>query len=244
MSGDKLYCELSEKKDKDLFKLGMDCIKQNLYIGAASKIFQDLTKKDKAFCDGYFFAGVTFRISNMNREAFLMYYMADSLSQNKSIEFKQNLATTSILVNKIDLARKKYTEITNYFPKSPEGYYGIALTAPMIGDFENGLENIKIAINKYEEIGPRNSQVKNETELLLGILLTLNKQYENSLSHFEECEGKYKKDDNFNTHFSYSLIQVSKLKNDEKMKKKAFKIFDRIISKDEVSDEIKKEFKI
>jgi hypothetical protein len=33
--------------------------------------------------------------------------------------------------------------------ESPEGFYGIALTSTMIGDVDNGLKNIDIAIEKY-----------------------------------------------------------------------------------------------
>ncbi len=234
--GKRTYCEIpSDKESKKLFDLGMDCIKQNLYIGAANKIFQDLTKVDKTFCDGYFFAGYTFRLSNMNREAYIMYYVADSLSQNKSIEFKQNLATTAILVGKIDVSRKKFKEMTTFFPQSPEGYYGIALTSTLKGDIEYGLENINIAEKKHEN-------ENEDTQFLKAVLLTLNKKHKESLEYFEKVKSKFSKDDNFNGNYALSLYEVATFENDEKMLKKAKKHYEKVKDKSGLTEYIKSKF--
>jgi tetratricopeptide (TPR) repeat protein len=241
MSGQKKYCETSDPKILELYDLGFRSLQFKDMIGASTNVFFDITKKAPTLCDAYFWTGYTLRLQNKPKLALAFYYTADSLSNNKSIEFKQNLAMTSILVGKIDLARKKYSEMINYFPESPEGFYGFALTSTMIGDVEKGLENIKIAIEKY---GERNNQIKNETELMYGILLTLNKKYEESLIHFEECSSKYRKDDNFNIHYSLSLLKVAELTNDEKMKKKGLKLYEKIEKKEEISETLKPEFKI
>ncbi len=234
--GKRLYCDMpKESNSRKLFELGMDCIKQNLYIGAANKIFQDLIKQDKEFCDAYFFAGYTFRLSNMNKEAFVMYYMADSLSQNKSIEFKQNLATTSFLVGKIDLARKKFKEIITYFPESPEGYYGIALTSTEIGDVDYGLENIIQAEMKY--------QTENkDVQFIKAILLNLNGKYLESIVYFEKVKSAFSKNDYFNGNYALSLYEVATLNNDEKMLKKAKKYYDKVKDKTQLTDHIKSKF--
>ncbi|OUL62726.1 hypothetical protein [Flavobacterium sp. AJR] len=234
--GKRTYCEMpTDSETKKLFDLGIDCIKHNLYIGAANQIFQDLIKKDKTFCDAYFFAGYTFRLSNMNKEAVAMYYIADSLSQNKSIEFKQNLATTSMMVGKVDLARKKFKEIISFFPENPEGYYGIALTSTIIGDFDNGLENIKIAEKIY-------TGENKDTQFLKAMLLTLSNKHMESLKYYEKVQSKFSKDDNFNSCYAASLYEVGTVTNDEKMLKKAKKHYEKVKDKSEIAENIKLKF--
>ena len=234
--GKRTYCEMpSDSETKKLFDLGMECIKQNFRIGAANRIFQDIIKKDKTFCDAYFFAGYTFRLSNMNKEAVVMYYMADSLSQNKSIEFKQNLATTSMLVGKIDLSRKKFKEITTFFPENPEGYYGIALTSTIIGDYENGLENIKIAEEKY-------TGENKDAQFVKAILLTLNNKHPESLQYYEKVQSKFSKDDNFNSSYALSLYEVGIVTKDDKMLKKAKKHYGKVKDKTGLAEDIKFKF--
>lgn len=236
-----MYCEMTDPKLNELWHLGFEALQYPKFYGHSSNAFLKIIESDKKNCDAYFMAGYTFRLRNMTKDAAVYYYIADSLAQNRSIEFKQNLAGTCIALGNIKLARKKYLEIAEFFPLSPEGYYGIALTSTMIGDSDKGLENMYKAVDIYKE-----SKIKmnDDTELLLAILLTLNKKYLESLEHFDKCYSKYKKDDNFSVHYSYSLLKVSELNNDDKMKKKALKIFEKIKNKDEINEDIKMEFKI
>jgi len=239
MSGNYKYCELSPSFNEK-FKLGMEALSYKKYEGVAAKIFLDIVKQQPNSCDSFFWAGYSFRMQNRNKEAFACFYIADSLNQNKSIEFKQSLAVTSFIIDKIDFSRAKYEEIIKFFPDSPEGYYGVAITSPMIGDFKNGLDNVLIAIEKY---GDRNNEIMNQTELMLGLLLALNKNYDTALVHFDECSSKYKKDLNFNIYYSLSLLKVAETNNDEKMKKQAKKIYDRIANKDDIPLDLQAEFK-
>lgn len=231
--GKRTYCSKpSDKRSLEIFDLGIKCIHQNVYLGSASQIFHDLIKTDSTFCDAYFWAGYTLKLSNDNIAAASYYYIADSLAQNKSIEFKQNLATTCMQIGATDLARKKYKEITEYFPSSPEGYYGIALTSTIIGDIDFGLENINIAEKKY-------STENKDTQYLKAILLTLNGRYWDSLKYFEESKKKYSKEDYFNGHYTLSLYEVGKSNNDENMLKLAKKHYKKVKDKDKLSEELK-----
>lgn len=230
--GKRTYCNMPDAKSKELFDLGIECIHKNLYIGTANQIFRDLIKKDSTFCDAYFFAGYTYRLSNMNKEAVLFYYVADSLSQNKSIEYKQNLATTSFMIGKVDLSRKKFKEITTYFSESPEGFYGLALTSTAVGDFEYGLENIKIAESKYKS-------ENTDAQFLKAILLSLNNKHNEAIEFFEKVQSKFSKDDSFNGTYASSLYEVAILTNDEKMLKKAKKHYEKVKNKDGLSEDLK-----
>jgi tetratricopeptide (TPR) repeat protein len=140
------------------------------------------------------------------------------------------------MLGKDKLSRKKYSEIIKYFPESPEGYYGVALTSPIIGDVEKGLENINLAFEKYKNSGQK---VNDDVLFLNGVLLTLNKKYEESIEYFEKTYSTYKKDENYNIHYSLSLLKVSEIKKDEKMKNKAKKIYDKIEHKEEIPKELK-----
>ncbi|MEP7094987.1 MAG: hypothetical protein ABI793_13090, partial [Flavobacterium sp.] len=188
------------------------------------------------FCDAYFFAGYSLRIQNKIKDALVYYYMADSLANNKSLEFKVNLASTALLVGADTLSRNKYKEIIKYFPESTEGYYGYALTSPIIGDVDKGLENINIVIEKSQI---SNKNINDEVYFLKGVLLALNKKYEEGIEYLEKSSSTYKKDENFRIHYALCLLKVSELKKDEKMKQKALKFYDKIEHKEQIPKGIK-----
>lgn len=230
------YCEKpADERSLKIFDLGIETIKRNTYVGAGNQIFHELIQKDSTFCDAYFFAGYTYRLSGMLKEAVAYYYMADSLANNKSIEFKQNLATTSLLAGAVDLSRKKFVEITKYFPQSPEGYYGIALTSTEIGDVENGLNNINIAIEKYQ-------RENKDAIYLKAILLTINSKHEQALPYYEKVKSTRRKDDYFNGNYALSLYEIATQTNDEKMMKEAKKYYNAVKDKSELTNFIKERF--
>jgi len=230
----------NDKEFQENFKLGIDCIKANLYLGAANKLFLDLIKKDSTFCDAYFFAGYTYRLSNMDKPALVYYFLADSLSQNKSIIFKQNLAFMASKIGAFKLARKKYDEMKQYFPENPEGFYGVASTAIFLGDTENGIENLNKAISKYNEQG---IDLGDEIYFTQGILLTRSRKYLESINSFEKMSGKITKNDEYRINYAYSLMKIGKENNDEKLIKKARKIYEKIEDKSVISETMSSEFK-
>jgi hypothetical protein len=241
--GKRLYCKSENPEALRLFNIGIETLYLNRtldkkYLKKTSDVFFRAYQTDTTFCDAMFFTGYTLRLLN-DKNALACYYMADSLAKNKSIEFKSNLAAESLRFQSeegIKLARKKYNEIIQYFPDSPEGYYGFAITSPEIGDVEKGLENINIAIEKYNI---KNRAIKDDVNFIKGILLTLNKKYDEGLESLEKSSSSYKKDENYKIHYSLCLLKVSEFKNDDKMKKKALKIYDKIEHKEQIPKEIK-----
>lgn len=230
----------NDKESKENFKLGLDCIKANKFIGGANRLFLDLIKKDSTFCDAYFFAGYTYRLSNMDKAALTYYYLADSLSNNKTIIFKQNVAFMASKMGAFKLAREKYNEMKQFFPESPEGFYGIASTSIFIGDIENGLENLNIAIKKYKE---NEIAIGDEVYFTQGILLTKSEKYIESIEVFEKLSGKITKNDEYRINYAYSLIKNGKANSNEIQIKKAKKIFDKIEDKANLSEIMVSEFK-
>lgn len=240
--GKRLYCKSENPEAMKLFNLGIETLYLNKsldqkYLKITSNIFFKAYKTDTTFCDAIFFSGYTLRLLN-DKKAIACYMMADSLSKN-TLEFKINLASEGLRAGSeksLKIARKKYNELITLFPENPEGYYGFALTSPIFGDVDKGLENINIAIDKYKLLNPK---LKDEVIFLKGVLLSQNKKYDEGLEYLEKCFSKYKKDENFKIHYSLCLLKVSEIKNDEKMKQKAFKFYEQIENKDQIPEDIK-----
>ncbi|MBB5333451.1 tetratricopeptide repeat protein [Chryseobacterium koreense] len=232
--GNRTYCKKpDDERINKIYPLGIKAVQQNLYIGAAFKIFSEVIQKDNSFCDAYFWAGYTLRLSNMENDAVIFYHAADSLAQNRSIEFKQNLATLSMKVGRINLSRKKFEEMTKYFPDNPEGYYGIGLTSLFIEDYVNGLENINIAEKKYKSSN-------SDCQSLKAVLLTLNEKYEEAIPYFENVESYFKKDDTFNGYYALCLKQLGIKNSDRKMINKAQKYYEKVQNKNGLPEMVKK----
>lgn len=240
--GKNLYCKSENPEAMKNFNDGIEILYLNKsldkkYLKITSTIFFDAYKKDTTFCDALFFAGYTLRLLN-DKNALALYIAADS-SYNKSLEFKTNLAAECLRYGNektIKIARKKYTEIIKLFPENPEGYYGFALTSPILGDYEKGLENVNIAVEKYKIINPK---LKDDVFYLKGILLSLNNKHNEALENLDKVYSSYKKDLNFKIYYSLSLLKVSQEKKDDKMKKKALSIYEKIEDKDQIPKEIK-----
>ena len=69
------------------------------------------------------------------------------------------------------------------------------------------------------------------------------KKYDEGLEYLEKCYSTYKKDENFKIHYSLCLLKVTEIKNDEKMRQKAFKFYGQIENKQQIPEDIKSELK-
>lgn len=235
--GNRTYCKKPDtERFNKIYPLGIKSVQQNLYLGAAFKIFSEVIETDNSFCDAYFWAGYTLRLSNMENDAVIFYHAADSLAQNKSIEFKQNLASLAMKVGRMSFSRRKFKEMTEYFPESPEGYYGIGLTSLFIEDYKNGLDNINIAESKY-------NIPNKDTQCLKAVLLTLNEKYEEAIPYFEKVESNFKKDDTFNGSYALCLQEVGIKNSDEKLMKKSKKYYEKVKNKNGLPAAIKTNLK-
>ncbi|MDN3693022.1 hypothetical protein QWZ06_12375 [Chryseobacterium tructae] len=240
-SGKINYCTPKKEESKKKFDAAIIALSYpDLYEKAANAMVL-IADKDPTYCDAYFMAGYLFRLQEKHDDALAYYYVADSLAQNKSPEFKQNFAIELMRSEKADMAREKFQEMVKYFPNSPEGYYGIANTAIVLHDFDNGLNNLKKAEKLYENSG----EVKNDVKYMYGMLNCLNENYEEALPYFDEVYSTYKKDVGYLSLYALTLIKVGKASNDEKIIKKAWKTYEKIKDvqgPEDLSEKIKKEF--
>ena len=241
--GKNLHCSTNNPEAKRLFDGGIEVLHLNdrldkKYLAMNAEIFGRAILQDTTFCDGYFFAGYTLNLLGQFREAYAFHKMADKLSPKVDLLYKQNLAAICLKVGLIDEARENYNQMVQFFPESPEGYYGVAITSPMVGDYSNGIINGKKAADLYSSSGFEKDQVT----YITGILLTLNKEYAEGLSTLKEVPKRLRKDDHFNIFYSLSLLQVSISTNDPEMKKESVKYYKKIKDKANITEEVKSLF--
>lgn len=229
--GEKFICDNNDPEINKLMKLGIDCFQYPDYYGAATNVFLKVIEKDSSNCDAYFFAGYSLRLQNKPKEALAFYYVADSLSGNKSQVFKQNLAVTAFMLGADKVARKKYVEMTRFFPESAEGFYGIALTSLSIKDFESGLQCIDIALEKY-------NQENEEALYLKSILLVIRGKYDDAIPLLQKVKKTFKKDDNFNAAYALCLHVSGEESNDNKKRAESKKYLDRIKDRQRIFPEL------
>ncbi|PKF75814.1 tetratricopeptide repeat protein [Chryseobacterium sp. PMSZPI] len=240
-SGKINYCTPQKEDSKKKFDVVIKALQFPKLYERATRGMVHVAAQDSTYCDAYFMAGYLFRLQEKYEEALAYYYVADSLAQNRSPEFKQNLAIEMMRIERADLAREKFQEMVKYFPTNPEGYYGIANTAIVLNDFDNGLSNLKKAEKLYESSG----EVKVDVKYMYGMLNCLKENYEEALPYFDEVYSTYKKDKGYLSLYALTLIKVGKAKNDEKLIKKAWKTYEKIKDiqgPEDLSEKIKKEF--
>jgi tetratricopeptide (TPR) repeat protein len=242
-NGKELHCPTTNTEAKRLFDGGIEILHLNRdlkpkYLAMNAEVFARAILQDTTFCDAYFFAGYILNLQHQYLESFAFLKVADTLSPKPILIYKQNLAAICMKVGLFNDARKTYAEMVKHFPESPEGYYGVAATSPMIGDYKFGLENISMAETKYHD-----NEYENQINYLKGILLTLDSQYPKAKEMLEKVNGSYKRDLNFNIHYSLTLLKISELNNDSDLKKKAKKFYDKIDDKSIIPANLKSEFR-
>lgn len=239
--GNELHCPSQNKEAMRLFDGGIKIMHLNSnlspkYLAANADVFARAILQDTLFCDAYFFAGYILNLQKQYPESFAFHKVADSLSPKPVLIYKQNLAAISMKVGLFKDARDSYQEMVKYFPESPEGYYGVAATSPMMGDYKVGLENIRKAESLY------GSMHENQVNYLKGILQALDGQYAEAKNTLDGVTGQYRRDLNFNIHYSLALLKLSEANNDEAMKKKAKKFYDKIDDKSDIPPNLRPEF--
>lgn len=106
--------------------------------------------EDSLFIEAYDNIGLAFR--QMNELDSAVYYYKLSLSlYPEGVFANQNLGVAYMAMEDYDNALLTYQNMTKIIPDSPEGYYGIAQVKATTFDYEEALEAIDIAIEKYEE---------------------------------------------------------------------------------------------
>ena len=233
------YCTPQKAESKKSFETSFLALKYPKYYGGYTNLLMKTAKEDPNYCDAYFMAGYFFRLQDMHKEALALYYIADSLAQNKALIFKQNLAVEFMRFDQLGHARKTYAEMIKYFPESPEGYYGMANTTIIVGDYDNGLEHLRKAEKLYKNSG----SVKDDVKYMFGALYTFKEDYKTALPYLDEVYSTYKKEDVYLSIYALAEIKVGTENNDDSLKKKAKKHFEKIKEMNKVPENLQKKLK-
>lgn len=242
-AGEFIYCESADPTVENKFVKARALLtliqpSDTISVRKLSYIFHSQYRADSTFCDAAFFTGYTFQLLGQYKESMVYYYMADSLSHNKSLLFKVNLAKISLEAGVVDFSRKKFEETVKHFPTSPEGYFGIALTASIIGDYKNGIAAVNDAIRWCNR---RKIKDLDEAYFLKGMLYTFDGRYAEGRELLGMAEA-YKEDDMYYAYYSLNLLWDSQAAEDEKLKKEAKRYYKKIKHKSSIPAHIKQEF--
>lgn len=245
-NGKNLNCPSEDPEAMRLFNGGIELLHLNTrldkkYLAINADIFAKAILKDTTFCDAYFFAGYTLSLMGDIRKTYAFYKVGEKRFGQPFLLYKMNIAATCMKLERYDEAREYYQAIVQNFPESPEGYYGIAATSPMMGDYKNGVTNVETAMQIYDKSG---KSYGNEVFFLKAILYTLDKRYQEAIPIFERFKSFFKKDVNFNIYYSLSLLKTAQIKNDPKMKEEGLKYYKKVKDKAIIPDDVRKEFEL
>ena len=243
MAGEFNYCETNDSvmfKSYSYTRLVLSMTHQSDMptIRKLTSIFYSHYKADSLFCDAAFFTGYTLLLQNKINDAIFYYHIADSLSNNTSLLYKLNLASTAMLAGAVEFSRKKYEEAVKYFPTHQGGYFGIANTAVIIGDYKNGIAAVNDGIRWCNR---RKVLNLDEAYLLKGVLYTLDGEYAEGKEFLNKATS-YKNNDLYYIYYSLNLLWESQASNDDELKKEAKKYYKKIDWKSNIPAHIKQEF--
>lgn len=239
-SGKINYCTPKNIESKKKFDAAILALQYPKFYEKAANALVLVGDKDPTYCDAFFLAGYLFRLQDKHEDAIAYYYVADSLAQNKALIFKQNLAVEFMRFDQLGRARKTYAEMIKYFPESPEGYYGMANTTISVGDYDNGLEHLRKAEKLYENSG----SVKDDVKYMFGILYALKEDYKTALPYLEEVYSTYKKEDGYLATYALTEAKVATENNDESLKMKAKKHYEKIKDIKKVPENLQEKLKM
>lgn len=208
-----LSCPTENQEILQLYKMGFSALEKEAYYNTAGRIFFQIIQMDKQLCDAYYYTGVSLTKQEKDDAAYTYLYYADSLATQPTLSFKVALAAGALRIGNVGLARKKYEEVKKNFPDSPEGYYGLSLTATSIGDVVEGLVNTDRTLLKYKQAGGLTPTREQEIYLIKAILLRMNTQYDKSIEFFDKCKEHFGTTTEYLANYAlttYALYQQTK----------------------------------
>ncbi|MGG5508190.1 MULTISPECIES: tetratricopeptide repeat protein [unclassified Myroides] len=239
---DELSCPTTNEEIVALYKMGFSALEQTEYYNTAGRIFFQIIQKDKELCDAYYYTGVALTKQDKDNAAYTYLYYADSLAIQPTLTFKVALAESALRIDNIGLARKKYEEIKQYFPDSPEGYFGLSLTATSLGDIVEGLVNTDRTLAKYKNTGLLTEQREQEIYFIKAILLRMNAQYDKAISFFEKSKPYFGTTTDFLANYALATYELYKQTKEAKWKIESQQALAQIQDKSTLKDDFIHQF--
>ncbi|WP_413513939.1 tetratricopeptide repeat protein [Myroides odoratus] len=237
-----LACPTESKEIIDLYETGFSALEKTAYSNTAGRIFFQIIQLDKRLCDAYYYTGLALIKQDKDEAAYSYLYYADSLVTQPNLGFKTALAESALRLGNVGLARKKYEEVKEYFPNSPEGYYGLSLTATSLGDVVEGLVNTDRTLAKYKKSGGLTKDREQEIYLIKAILLRMNTQYEKALEFFERSKESFGTTTDYLANYALTTYELYLSTKEEKWKKESQQALQLIQDTAGVKEEFFKQF--
>ncbi|MBB1140944.1 M48 family metallopeptidase [Myroides sp. WP-1] len=237
-----LVCPTTNKEILDLYNMGFSALEQTEYYNTAGRIFFQIIQQDKKLCDAYYYTGVALTKQDKDNAAYTYLYYADSLATQPTLTFKVALAESALRIDNIGLARKKYEEIKQYFPNSPEGYFGLSLTATSIGDIVEGLVNTDRTLAKYKNTGLLTEQREQEIYFIKAILLRMNTQYDKAIAFFEKSKPYFGTTTDFLANYALATYELYKQTKEDKWKVESQRALEQIQDQTTLKDDFIHQF--
>jgi len=237
-----LSCPTENQEILELYKMGLSALEKEEYYNTAGRIFFQIIQLDKRLCDAYYYTGVSLTKQDKDDAAYTYLYYADSLATQPTLSFKVSLAESALRIGNVGLARKKYEEIKKNFPDSPEGYYGLSLTATSIGDVVEGLVNTDLTLLKYKQIGGLTPAREQEIYLIKAILLRMNTQYDMSIEFFDKCKEHFGITTDYLANYALATYELYKRTKQEQWKQASQQALLQIHDKAALKDDFFQQF--
>ncbi|WP_410881651.1 tetratricopeptide repeat protein [Myroides sp. DW712] len=237
-----LSCPTENQEILQLYKMGFSALEKEEYHNTAGRIFFQIIQMDKQLCDAYYYTGVSLTKQDKEDVAYTYLYYADSLASQPMLSFKVALAASALRIGNIGLARKKYEEVKESFPDSPEGYYGLSLTATSIGDVVEGLVNTDRTLLKYKHAGGLTPAREQEIYLIKAILLRMNTQYDKAIEFFEKSKEHFGHTTDYLANYAMTAYELYKQKKEEQWKQASQQALLRIEDKTALNDDFFEQF--
>lgn len=239
---DSLSCPTDNLQIIQLYDMGFKALEKEAYYNTAGKIFFQIVQMDKKLCDAYYYTGIALTKQDKDDVAYTYLYYADSLAAQPTLSFKIALAASALRNGNVGLARKKYEEIKHDFPNSPEGYYGLSLTATSIGDVVEGLVNADRSLLKYKHVGGLTSAREQEIYLIKAILLRMNKQYDKAIAFFEKSKDHFGTTTDYLANYALTAYELYKQTKEEQWKQASQQALLQIQDKTVLNDDFYQQF--
>ena len=180
-----LYKLSSNQKANEYFEKGNQ-LRDKKQFELAIKQYKKSIKKDKQFVLAYDHLGVAFRMINDFDNSIKAYKKSLEIFAEGDFALLNIAAVYSIKEDE-SKAEKYYNNLVDFYPESPEGYYGNGKTNLILGNNEIALKNTLIAFILYEK---QDSNKVSDAETLLGFVYAKMKK-DNQLKKFNQIAKEY-----------------------------------------------------
>lgn len=161
----KYYKMSASDEARKFYDAGTKAFKSNDYK-TAEKQYLKAIKADPGFVFAYDNLGLTYRNLKDYKKALYYYGKSLDLFPEGSMAL-QNQAVVWLLLNDTEKALNNYYKLINLYPDNPEGYFGMAKTLYMQGEYDTALD---YAFYSYKMYAASKSEYIKDSQNLISLI--------------------------------------------------------------------------